>query len=122
DRKSTRLNSSHVKNSYAVFCLKKKMMNATHLREIMEGEFMDIFKFNIKDYKDVVRLIDGHEIMDAIHDASSEDGHEETAIIVRSNNRANLYNKQIRERILLNEYELATGDYFMVVNNIFFFE
>src|SRR5690606_25108017 len=26
DRKSTRLNSSHVKISYAVFCLKKKMM------------------------------------------------------------------------------------------------
>src|SRR5690606_40032608 len=25
DRKSTRLNSSHVKMSYAVFCLKKKM-------------------------------------------------------------------------------------------------
>src|SRR5690349_23503531 len=28
DRKSTRLNSSHVENSYAVFCLKKK--NKTH--------------------------------------------------------------------------------------------
>src|SRR5690606_41568226 len=27
DRKSTRLNSSHVKISYAVFCLKKKRMN-----------------------------------------------------------------------------------------------
>src|SRR5690606_39944691 len=27
DRKSTRLNSSHVKISYAVFCLKKKMLN-----------------------------------------------------------------------------------------------
>src|SRR5690606_40335930 len=27
DRKSTRLNSSHVKNSYAVFCLKKKNLN-----------------------------------------------------------------------------------------------
>src|SRR5690606_39702465 len=26
DRKSTRLNSSHVKNSYAVFCLKKKKL------------------------------------------------------------------------------------------------
>src|SRR5690554_7250752 len=25
DRKSTRLNSSHVRSSYAVFCLKKKM-------------------------------------------------------------------------------------------------
>src|SRR5690625_6783707 len=27
DRKSTRLNSSHVANSYAVFCLKKKKKN-----------------------------------------------------------------------------------------------
>src|SRR5690606_40234772 len=27
DRKSTRLNSSHVKISYAVFCLKKKILN-----------------------------------------------------------------------------------------------
>src|SRR5690606_41821993 len=29
DRKSTRLNSSHVKISYAVFCLKKKNINTT---------------------------------------------------------------------------------------------
>src|SRR5690606_40203376 len=29
DRKSTRLNSSHVKISYAVFCLKKKTLPAT---------------------------------------------------------------------------------------------
>src|SRR5436309_11173172 len=29
DRKSTRLNSSHVKISYAVFCLKKKKKNDT---------------------------------------------------------------------------------------------
>src|SRR5690606_39591582 len=30
DRKSTRLNSSHVKNSYAVFCLKKKNQNFSY--------------------------------------------------------------------------------------------
>src|SRR2546430_11862607 len=30
DRKSTRLNSSHSQISYAVFCLKKKKMNAIH--------------------------------------------------------------------------------------------
>src|SRR5690554_7617869 len=29
DRKSTRLNSSHVRISYAVFCLKKKKINTT---------------------------------------------------------------------------------------------
>src|SRR5690606_40696431 len=31
DRKSTRLNSSHVKISYAVFCLKKKHRGADHI-------------------------------------------------------------------------------------------
>src|SRR5690625_5718697 len=31
DRKSTRLNSSHVAISYAVFCLKKKSNNNLHL-------------------------------------------------------------------------------------------
>src|SRR5437773_9783760 len=30
DRKSTRLNSSHITNSYAVFCLKKKNKPAEH--------------------------------------------------------------------------------------------
>src|SRR5690606_41078754 len=30
DRKSTRLNSSHVKISYAVFCLKKKNVKTSH--------------------------------------------------------------------------------------------
>src|SRR3989442_3328014 len=33
DRKSTRLNSSHVRISYAVFCLKKKKQQPLHLPE-----------------------------------------------------------------------------------------
>src|SRR5690606_42065558 len=32
DRKSTRLNSSHVKISYAVFCLKKKKMKKSRVK------------------------------------------------------------------------------------------
>src|SRR6266496_6065943 len=37
DRKSTRLNSSHVEISYAVFCLKqKKITTAVHLRATRE--------------------------------------------------------------------------------------
>src|SRR5204862_524259 len=35
DRKSTRLNSSHVESSYAVFCLKKK--NANHTLDGRDG-------------------------------------------------------------------------------------
>src|SRR5690349_23963532 len=34
DRKSTRLNSSHVEISYAVFCLKKKKKKNNHLYHI----------------------------------------------------------------------------------------
>src|SRR5471032_3559400 len=32
DRKSTRLNSSHITNSYAVFCLKKKKQRTNHIK------------------------------------------------------------------------------------------
>src|SRR5690606_41885586 len=36
DRKSTRLNSSHVKISYAVFCVKKKS-NTHHIDDVDDG-------------------------------------------------------------------------------------
>src|SRR5690606_27572946 len=96
------------------------LVNATNLREALTDAFFDTFKFNLSKYTDIVRLIDGHEIMDAINDAYSELGNEETAIIVRSNKRANLYNEQIRNRILFNENELTTGDFLMVVKNNYF--
>jgi len=94
--------------------------NATEIRTTLESGFYESFKFNVATYKDIVRLVDGYEIMDAINDAYSSNGYEETAIIVRSNKRANLYNKQIRERILFNESELSAGDYLMVVKNNYF--
>ncbi len=94
--------------------------NATELRSVLETTFYDSFKFNVKPFKDIIRLVDGYDIMDAINDAYSNQGYEETAIIVRSNKRANLYNQQIRNRILFNESELSAGDYLMVVKNNYF--
>ncbi|MFG6687859.1 ATP-dependent RecD-like DNA helicase [Mariniflexile sp. HNIBRBA6329] len=96
------------------------LVNATVLREALSNGFNDAFKFDLAHYTDIVRLIDGHEIMDAINDSYSALGNEETAIIVRSNKRANLYNQQIRNRILFNESELSSGDYLMVVKNNYF--
>ncbi len=94
--------------------------NATILRRILEEGFYDRFQFEISNVADVVRLRDGYEIMDAINDSYSELGHEETAIIVRSNKRANEYNQQIRTRILSRESEIAAGDFLMVVKNNYF--
>src|SRR6266496_5803853 len=41
DRKSTRLNSSHVENSYAVFCLKKKKKHKKH-HELKKRFFLNL--------------------------------------------------------------------------------
>ncbi|MDX1365304.1 ATP-dependent DNA helicase [Arenibacter latericius] len=96
------------------------LANATNLREQLQSEFYDDFKFSVSPYADIVRLIDGHDIQEAIDESYSQNGKEETAIIVRSNKRANLYNENIRNRILFLENELAVGDYMMVVKNNYF--
>lgn len=96
------------------------LMNATLLREAILGGSYNTFKFDLNDFTDIIRLVDGYEIMDAINDAYSTLGNEETAIIVRSNKRANLYNQQIRSRILFNEHELTAGDYLMIVKNNYY--
>ena len=96
------------------------LMNATSLREAIADGFPESFKFNLEGFTDTIRLVDGYDIMDAINDAYSSLGNEETAIIVRSNKRANLYNQQIRSRILFQENELSSGDYLMVVKNNYY--
>lgn len=96
------------------------LVNATMLREQLNGSYFDSFQFDVGPYSDIVRLIDGHDIQEAIDESYSKNGKEETAIIVRSNKRANLYNLNIRERILFLEHELAPGDFMMVVKNNYF--
>lgn len=95
------------------------LYNATRIREQIRNNSTQ-FQFQLQLYTDIKRLVDGYEIMDAINEAFSDLGYEETAIIVRSNKRANLYNEQIRSRILFNEDSLSAGDYLMVVKNNYF--
>ena len=94
--------------------------NATAIRQSLFQTINHTFTFNIDDFTDITRLIDGYEIQDAIDDAYHKNGKEETAIIVRSNKRANLYNQQIRQKILGQEEQLTVGDYVMVVKNNYF--
>lgn len=96
------------------------LMNATRLREILNDGYYSSFQFQINGYPDVIRFFDGHEIMEALNEAYSSSGQEESVIILRSNKRANIYNQQIRSRILFQEEELSSGDYLMVVKNNYF--
>ena len=96
------------------------LFNATELRELLNDRFISDFKFKLNPFKDIVRLQDSYDILDAIHDSFRQYGPEETTFIVRSNKRANQYNQQIRAKILDRESELSVGDLLMVVKNNYF--
>lgn len=93
--------------------------NATELRMALTNLYPQKFKFSIAP-KEVIRLQESYEIQESIQDAYHDFGAEETTIILRSNKRANQYNKQIRKVIRGEEDELAAGDLVMVVKNNYF--
>ena len=92
------------------------LSNATLLRECLDSGGVADFKFDVT-YTDIVRLEDSYDIQDAITSAYDADGVEDTAIIVRSNKRANQYNQQIRTKIRDLESEISVGDHVMAVKN-----
>ena len=96
------------------------LYNATELRELLKDSFVTDFQFKLKGFKDIVRLVDGYDIQDAINQSYSNYSIEDTCFIVRSNKRANQYNQQIRAKILGKESELSAGDLLMVVKNNYF--
>ena len=96
------------------------LTNATALRHIIQSKVEVPFSFDISHTDDVIRMQDGYEIQGALEDAYREVGMTETTIVVRSNKRANLYNRQIRTQIMGLENALAVGDLIMVVKNNYF--
>ena len=94
------------------------LANATVLRTLIENDVTN-FQFDLG-FPDIVRLVDGYDIEDAITGCYDTDGVEDTAFIVRSNKRANQYNQQIRSQIRGQENEISTGDFIMVVKNNYY--
>lgn len=95
------------------------LYNATHIRNLISEESIENPIFSISDFKDVYR-IGGMELADELGDAFSEFGEENVVIITRSNKRANIYNREVRNRILYKENRIEGGDLLMVVRNNYF--
>ena len=96
------------------------LTNATEIRTIISEYYKGIgFQFQLN-FPDISRLIDGYDIENAIHESYTKYGIEDTAIIVRSNKRANQYNQQIRYKIRSQENEISVGDFIMVVKNNYY--
>lgn len=95
--------------------------NATRLRNqiaTIEEEYdeVELPLFEIGECKDVVRL-SGEYLEETLNTEYSNLGQEDVVFITRSNKRANLFNQQIRSRILYREEEVNAGDFLMVVKN-----
>lgn len=95
------------------------LFNATRIRDIIRQEKEIIPQITTKGYTDVFRMT-GERLQEGLEYAYNKYGNENTLVICRSNKNANLYNKQIRTRLLWREEELTGGDQLMVVKNNYF--
>lgn len=95
------------------------LSNATRLRDFMGEEKAPEPLFNISGSRDVEK-INGSDLEDRLNTSYSTTDAGETIVICRSNKRANMYNRAIRERILFLENEISAGDSLMIVKNNYF--
>ena len=95
------------------------LLNVTRIREIIRQKKTTMPQIVTKGYDDVFRM-GGDMLEEGLNYAYKKYSMENSLIICRSNKNANLYNKQIRGRILYREEELTGGDQIMVVKNNYF--
>lgn len=103
------------------------LVNATRLRELiceMQSLACDIpmdeIALNVDEYDDIER-INGGELIEAISDAYSKYGEDDTIVLCRSNKRAIKYNSGIRSTIQFKEERLVRDDKLMIVKNCYQF-
>lgn len=96
------------------------LWNATELRRyIAEEDYFTLPPIRIEGFPDV-KVVNGNELIEAIGECYDKVGLDETIVVCRSNKRANIYNKGIRNTILYREEELESGDLLMVAKNNYF--
>jgi exodeoxyribonuclease-5 len=92
------------------------LTNATFIRD--KSIFAAPF-FRIINNKETFRIAGG-DLQDYLETSYNEVGMDQTILVTLSNKRANLWNQEIRGRILLREEIMERGDILMVVKNNYF--
>ncbi len=104
------------------------LYNATMLRTMIAEDYesggnvfpVDTLELSVEGFDDVERLAGG-ELLEALSDAYSRYGEDETIVLCRSNKRANRYNAGIRSSVQYKEDRLVRDDKLMVVKNCYQF-
>jgi len=95
--------------------------SATQLRKKLENEVIENPLFIIdREVRDVVLINSGFEMEEELSSAFGSGTSDDCVVICKSNKRANLFNQQIRNKVLSRENELEGGDLLMVVKNNYF--
>jgi ATP-dependent exoDNAse (exonuclease V) alpha subunit len=105
------------------------LANASMLRNLINAH-IEVLEENVdtkislphfitKGYKDIFRMT-GLKLVEGLEYAYRKFDIENSLVVCRSNKSANVYNQQIRARLLYREEELTGGDQIMVVRNNYF--
>lgn len=99
------------------------LTNATMLREqigsISYADEVELPLFDLDGFDDIVRL-SGEDLEEVLNREYGDADLESVAVVTRSNKRANLFNQEIRNRVLYREEEINAGDFLMVVKNNYY--
>lgn len=95
------------------------LANATQLRHLQKQNlavYQPKVDYSFPDVKKVTSV----DLIEEIYNAYRESGIEDCIIITRSNKRAVLYNRGIRNQVLQKEDEFSNGDLLMITKNNYF--
>ncbi|WP_107828464.1 AAA family ATPase [Mucilaginibacter yixingensis] len=95
------------------------LFNATNIRDMIRTGQQVMPKLITKGFTDTYRMT-SDRLEEGLNYAYNKYSDESTLVICRSNKNANLFNQQIRGRILFREEELTGGDQVMIVKNNYF--
>ena len=96
------------------------LFNSTLLRNyISEKKDIESSLFRLENFTDIVR-VGGADLEECLNREYSENELGDVVVVCRTNKRANIFNREIRNRILYREGELNTGDFLMVVKNNYY--
>jgi exodeoxyribonuclease-5 len=95
------------------------LTNATALREKIRMDDLASPFFDNTGFEDILR-VGGTELQEFLQDTYASAEIDQVVIICRSNKRANIFNREIRNRIIYHEDEITAGDYLMVVKNNYY--
>jgi exodeoxyribonuclease-5 len=94
---------------------------ATDLRNKIGSGDDELPYFDPRGFKnDILRINNGSDLEELLNLTFQGRDFEKGIVVCRSNKRANLFNEQVRRRILQHDNEIEGGDYLMVVRNNYY--